>query len=899
MKKLRLFVLLLVALTAGVQMLHADIVQGRVVDADTKEPLPEASVKYTIKNDWGWMSGSTAADSIGIFTFHIGEKVTIEVSMLGYYTKSKTVMALSDSRKDTLNVGVIELKMSPQMLQMVEVKGHARKFTVRGDTIVFNPEAFHLQEGARLDELIRKLPGVQVDDEGKLSWNGKPIRLTMDGESLFGGDDLINKLPAEAVQEIKAYDKASDFEKRTGKSDGEEDMVLDLVIKPGFLDRWYGDVKAGYQSPEYYEAELLMNRLSKTDPVMVFADANNIEKRHYRSMNGWGSTWGTGFGTEHGGAAGWQHNWTREQGKEELKSNYSFTGGIAHNDNWKNSRTETENYFPDAAVNRQNTDNYNRLHALAPRFSGDMRWRIDTLNTVTLRVEAEHKDKRSNSRQTTEQEEYIGEGYVPTLSQLESAHDEGRETVLRFNAMSSHQIAKEGTLGTNLLLTYTDGNTDSWAERNIIDNREGGLSSLLSQYAHSPLSRLTVEAGVNYRFWATKRWQLFTAYRPTFSRSRTRQDFMTDGETDAANSFNNRYSRFLQNAEISSTIDLSTVKLMPKVVGLWQRETQDYERGVLDTAAVRRSFVVNPSFKGTWKPRKNMSVELNYAFNTRQPELLKTIGYRDLTNPLFITEGNPDLQDSHTNDVSLKYSLILSRQLLILSASVGYQTTDHTTVNALSYDPATSVYTSRPENVKGNESWNFRLNYDQSLGELFRLENDFSLNLSHYYGYLTLLPTQAERTLNRQSDFHPRNRLTFSYDKDWLKASAFAKIDANRMRFSTSSDQNTTLWDNEFGVEFEATAGNFVFQSRISENMRQGYATQSMNRNYLLWDGSVKWKILKNKANLKFEFQDLLNNQDGFYSQQSAYQQTSSWSDFRHHYVGLTFTYHLDAKKKD
>ena len=81
--------------------------------------------------------------------------------------------------------------------------------------------------------------------------------------------------------------------------------------------------------------------------------------------------------------------------------------------------------------------------------------------------------------------------------------------------------------------------------------------------------------------------------------------------------------------------------------------------------------------------------------------------------------------------------------------------------------------------------------------------------------------------------------------------------------------------------------------------MRRGYAAQSMNRNYLLWDGAISWKIVKNKAKLKLDFQDIFNNEDGFYSQQSAYQQTSSWSDFRHHYVGLAFIYHLDAKKKD
>ena len=185
------------------------------------------------------MGSSTAwgkADSLGVFYLHADGKCTIEASMLGYYSKSKTVLAFSDSRKDTLDIGDIELKMSPQMLKMVEVTGRARRFTVRGDTIVFHPEAFHLQEGARLDELIRKLPGVEVDNEGRMSWNGKPIRLTMDGESMLGGDQLMSQLPAEAVQDIKAYNKASEFSERTGRDDGTQDMVLDLTIKPGFLD---------------------------------------------------------------------------------------------------------------------------------------------------------------------------------------------------------------------------------------------------------------------------------------------------------------------------------------------------------------------------------------------------------------------------------------------------------------------------------------------------------------------------------------------------------------------------------------------------------------------------------------------------------------------------------------
>ena len=133
---------------------------------------------------------------------------------------------------------------------MVEVNARARRFSVKGDTIVFHPEAFRLQEGARLDELIRQLPGVEIEEDGSLTWNGKPIRIIMDGESLFGGNDLVSQLPAEAVKDIKAYNKASKFSERTGRDDGTEDMVLDLTIKPGFLDRWYGDVTVGGQTPD-------------------------------------------------------------------------------------------------------------------------------------------------------------------------------------------------------------------------------------------------------------------------------------------------------------------------------------------------------------------------------------------------------------------------------------------------------------------------------------------------------------------------------------------------------------------------------------------------------------------------------------------------------------------------
>ena len=905
MKKIIIALLLaLVELTVS-----ADIIRGRVIDSETKEPLPDASVTLTQKYDFGSSTTWGKADSLGVFHLYANGKCTIEASMLSYYSKSKTVLAFSDSRKDTIDIGNIELKMSPQMLKMVEVSGRARRFTVRGDTIVFHPEAFHLQEGARLDELIRKLPGVEVDNEGKMSWNGKPIRLTMDGESMLGGDQLMSQLPAEAVQDIKAYNKASEFSERTGKDDGTQDMVLDLTIKPGFLDRWYGDVKAGYQTPEYYEGELTMNRLSKTDPVMVFANANNIDKRISKSMNGWGSSWGNGYGHNQGGDAGYQHKWNRKEGTQEMKSQYAITGSFDHDDNWGTSHEETENYLPNTAATSTISEQYHRSHRLNPRLNADLRWARDSLNTFSLSAGVGYKKKRSHSRQVTEQErqrvgdetsgmEMDASSYMPTLSQYVGSHSDGHEATLSTRAGWEHYV-KDGSLGASISLDYTDGKSNDWTDRTVTSHIASLNSSRLSQFSTSPTSNFKVGAEAHHARWLTKKWMMQLQYNFNHRHEKNDRDFMTNGVADAANSYQDHYTINSHSLQMSSTINLAPLQIMPSVKARWLRERQDYQRGMLDTAAVRHSFLVDPSLRTTLKLSKTVGFELNYGFNTSKPSIIQTIGYRDLTDPLFINEGNPTLKDTHSHNVRISYNMVLARSQTSLSASVAFNTSDRDHVTALSYNPATAVYVSRPENVRGSRTWEYRLNIDQALGEMFRLENDFRINTGQHYGYLTLLPTQSERTLNRQTNFHPKDKITLSYDKNWLKASVYAKIEADRLRFSASPEQNTTLWDNSFGFNGEATWGKFVFETDLTESTRRGYAAQSMNRNLLLWNAAVTWKILKNKARLKLEFEDILNKQDNFRSERSAHQHTTSWEDFRHHYVTISFTYHLDAKQKD
>ena len=552
-----------------------------------------------------------------------------------------------------------------------------------------------------------------------------------------------------------------------------------------------------------------------------------------------------------------------------MKSQYTFSGNVAHDDRWGTSYGEKENYLPNTAATRSTSETHHRSHDLNPTLNADMRWAADSLNTFTLRASVEHKKKRSHSRQTEEQEsQQSSDGYMPTLSQLVSSRQEGHTTKLSTMAMWEHYI-KDGGLSGSVSLDYSEGKTNHWTERTVTSHMASLASSQLSQYATSPNSALSTEAQLLFSNWLTKKWLVKAQYIFMYGRNSNDCDFMTDGVADAANSYRDRSTNHSHSLRVGSTFNLATVQIMPNITAKWLRESLDYQRGVLDTTAVRHIILLQPDVRATWKLSKTVGFELNYGFSTSQPGILQTLGYRDLTDPLFITEGNPSLKDTHSHNIKLSYNMVLARSQTSLSASVEYKANDRDLVTALSYNPTTAIYVSRPENVRGS------------------------------YGYPTLLPTQTERTLNRQNSLHPKDRLTLSLDLDWLKASAFAKIEADRLRFSASPEQNTTLWNNDFGINAEATVGKFVFESDITEITRRGYPAQSMNRNMLLWNAGVTWKILKNKARLKLEFEDILNKQDDYWSERSPYQHSTSWQDFRHHYVNLSFTYHLDAKKKD
>lgn len=896
------FLVIVLSITTAV---YADIIRGRVVDALTKEGVPFATLSCIIALDnQGMMSMQDfLADSLGCFMFPAPGEGRIIAAMVGYRNSDVVSFnAFSESRQDTINVGDIKLQPTETMMRALEVTARARRFTMSGDTIVFHPEVFHLEEGARLEELIRQLPGVSVNESG-LTWNGRPLRVVMNGEELLGGSAIVKQLPAEAVETIKAYNKTSEFSERTGRDDGGEDMVLDLKIKPGFLDRFYGDATAKYQTPKQYEGELTANRLSDTDPLMLYGEANTMNRIASEGINSWRSgEHSDGYGLGQFGAAGYQHNWGSQQGWHNLRSFADATASILHEDYWGTDYSETLNYFPDSIGNRLSRQSHQHTHQLMPKIQGGARWEIDTLNTVYVDFSTEFGRQRSNGDEQTRQ--YASPGSAEALS-LELLTMDGRarsnsltDNIILHTAAGWTHYIKDGAVSIDTEWDITDKDDTGQTFREIVypTNADDGFTLMQDNRLSKNIQGGNIKAEA--KRWLSSKALLTADYIIRLSRRHDILDFNTNGQEDSSESYDDLHRSITYTLGLSSTLNLRPFQLTPRLNYILNREKEGYTRGPLDTLARRNTQHLEPSLNVKWKINATSELNVNYGFVTQEPELIQTLAYRDATNPLYITEGNPDLQNIHINYCGLRYQNVIPSHQLQFFVSAGFHHSDRSHQPLLRYDARRSAYQSRQENVKGHQEFSLTANYDQGFGDVLLLRNAFSFIQGKYYAHLLQATSDKVLQLNRQLQMIMRDEVRLSLDCKWLKIGGFANIGAQRMNNSLAQEQNTTLWNNKLGFDTELRKGRFIVKTALFDRMLRGYKLSGTNTDRLIWNASASWRCLKGKGKLSIEVDDILNNADNFTSTESANQQVMTWSDQMHHYIRIGFTYHLDAKEK-
>lgn len=925
-----LFATILLALLSIPASIHAEDLKGRVLDANTKEPIEKASVKIEIKSGNSTQIMDITSDAEGKFSCSSSfeGRMTIKASMIGYETATKHSYSSGYSGTDTLDLGDFLLKPTELMLDDVVVTAKARRFTMSGDTIVFHPEAFKLKEGARLDELIKRLPGV-VEKDGKLYWNNKPLRMLMNGRDIFGGGSIVGEIPAEAVKNIKTYNKASELAQQSGNDDGKDDNVLDINIKPGFMDKWYGDMTARLQTPKNYQASVQTSLLSDRNPTLVSIDANNVDYSQKLGIDWYNKGYFDTFGKAQSAAAAWQHNWKQGTHKFSNRNNVSFSSNFNHTDGW-GTEYRTDQTIPTLgnAKTWGLSRNKRYEHKIQPTIMADLFTFADSVNYITADLEFEYTFQRKNEEASSARFNSNPEAFgdFPLDPALMAKHgddiyshlinrkrtyaqstNEALNTTL--NAKWGHLLGKKGQFSFGATANYSNGNNRTNTNQQI-DYVEQGVQSPLYQYSRLPFHNLDFKAYTELQYYIKNNLLLTGGYTFDKLNKSVRQDFYStdvqskldnnrDEVKDAANSFDSHRSTATHTAQAGLTYKLDKWQFLPNVKVDWLHEHLDYQRGRLDTASTRNSLLINPNMEIKWKIGKRSNFDFTFNYTTSLPDLLSTLAYRDDTDPLWIKEGNPLLHRSHKHSSMVTYRQTLPRVQSMMLLKAGYTHNTNPIASVFYYNPATGVYRTHDENVRGGDEWLFSAVLDKGIGDNFHLFTKAETYFTTSYGYLAALNETVEKQQNKLKQFTLNLSPELSYEHDWLVLNLFGSMNLRRNRYSLASEYNNTFGNYNFGLKGLAKLKQWEFSTKFEDRLRSGYLSPEINRHRLVWNANAKWLFWKGKGVLGIDLDDILNQAVWNSSTITPTQRTEQWEEAMHHFARISFTYKFDAKSKN
>lgn len=365
------------------------------------------------------------------------------------------------------------------------------------------------------------------------------------------------------------------------------------------------------------------------------------------------------------------------------------------------------------------------------------------------------------------------------------------------------------------------------------------------------------------------------------------------------------------NNELSLNSTITPVKalmIMPKFTWKMIRDKADFNYGDLDTAAVRVSHLFLPSVRMKWKLSRERNMDLSFAYNTTVPGMMKTLGYRDTMDPLYVTLGNPLLGKSHSHTTSYNYHRLWLRQQVNLALSASYTKDINPLGYVYRYMPTLGAYEMMPMNVKGGELLKVGFSYDQGLGVYFRVANQFNVTSSRSYGYMTVID-ESNRSLvdllgdantlqlNKQRLFNLYDRVDLSYESEKLKVTIYDRLQWYRYRY-TDTSYNSNPFYNQLGLDLEWDVKPLEFHVYLTDHFRSGYQTAEMNGHKPIAAAEIEYRFFKDKCCLSLSADDIFNK-DIFYSTKTmAYQRTETSNEYFHHYLRIGFSYKFDAKVK-
>lgn len=280
------FILFLILLIMPAYAQKGVDITGTVIEEGTNEPIEQATVRLLSVKDSSMIGGVATSRNGSFMLKNIKNgSYLLHVSFVGFDPLYQPLRVTG--KTNPVKLGKLALTDGAIQLGEAVVIGKAPEVTVRNDTMEYNADSYKTTEGSMLEDLLKKMPGVEVDSEGKITVNGKEIKkVLIDGKEFFSDDPKVasKNLPSKMIDKVQVLDKLSDMAKMTGFDDGEEETVINLTVKPGMKQGWFGNAFAGYGSEDRYEGNFMVNRFINNDQLTLMGGINNTNNMGFSDL---------------------------------------------------------------------------------------------------------------------------------------------------------------------------------------------------------------------------------------------------------------------------------------------------------------------------------------------------------------------------------------------------------------------------------------------------------------------------------------------------------------------------------------------------------------------------------------------------------------------------------------
>lgn len=905
MKRILLFLMLTLSLAYMYAQNNTAFVWGNIVDETDKHPVVQATIQLLSSTDKKLIDG-TISDAKGAYkiAFKNSGNYLLRISFVGYTTKNIPIKLVAGSSR---NLGQTALNYDAVMLGEAVVTAQAPPVRSVEDTLIFNASSFKVTDGAVLEELVEKLPGIEIEEDNKVKLNGQNIKkINVNGKEFFGGDieTALKNLPVDLIEEIKSYDKKSDMEQMTGIDDGNDELVLDIKIKKKKNNGFFGNTDLAMGSDDRYHTKAMANKFKDKTQFSVIASANNVNSNGFRG--GAKSKWQTNKGLTAAKSAG--TNLSFETGKLE------FDGSVDYRSTDKDIYGENSTQrFLTYSNSFSNSNSFTLSSMQSIRGSFRMLWKINPKTTLLFRpnfnLTSSDESQRSikslfnddplkwvsNPNQYLDPNDYplneegLSDNLIDSLeaSRVNYSRTGNFSDIDKTNASGSlllnRRLSESGrNIGLQIGFGYNDNSSDRLNNLNttycLITDQEGNDSTYMKNYfIPVATNSWNYSARLNYSEPIAKSTFLQVSYQFLYKNNTTDRrtynflgypDWMLNDpypesmEENQITSLGKNANYDYYNHNISTTFRMIRPKLNLSIgVSLQPQHTVlTYNRGETHIETSRNVLNYSPQINIKYKFSKLTTLKFQYHGRSSQPGMEQLLPITDDTNPLNIKVGNPDLLPSFSHDVGFNFNSYHSETQSSVVVNANFSAIQNSFSNNIEYNEQTGGQTVTPENINGDWNGNFTFAYNTALkNQKFHVNTNSTLSYNNNVGYL-YDKTQKQNFRNRVTNLHLIERLGAVYRNDWIEFGVNGSINYSFEKNKVRPLNNQEPYLYSYGASLALTMPwNMSINTNIVSQQRCGYSDKNLNRNEIIWNAQISQNLFKSSTILRFEIFDILH----------------------------------------